>query len=99
MIIERQLLGGLIRLSHQLGEGGYSMMRIADRFLIICHDRGSYSSGWWFRICGHGLAVDYPVIPPLFSERYGYRKTLRIGRLRIERLRRRDMWTGRTTMP
>lgn len=36
----------------------------------------------WFRVFGFGLAcTNHRVNPPLFSERYGYRKRLHIGHL------------------
>ena len=41
--------------------------------------------GFWFRIRGYGLAVS--TMELLFSERMGYRKTLRIGRIKIKLLR------------
>lgn len=45
------------------------------------------SSGW-FRVFGYGLAWhNRNIHPPLFSERYGYRKVLRLGRWSIEQLK------------
>jgi hypothetical protein len=45
--------------------------------LFRCH---RWTGGWWFRILGYGLSVyDRRMNPPLFSERYGYRKVLRLG--------------------
>jgi hypothetical protein len=39
-----------------------------------------WTGGMWFRVLGYGLRVaDRRVNPPLFSERYGYRKVLRLG--------------------
>lgn len=39
---------------------------------------------FWFRICGYGLVVsDKTINPPLFSERNGLRRWLRIGRYGI----------------
>ena len=36
--------------------------------------------GWWFRVWGYGITVeDHGVYPPLFSERYGYRRGLHVG--------------------
>jgi len=47
-----------------------------------------YDGGFWFRVLGHGLSiVDKTKHRPLFSERHGYRKVLRIGRIGIEYLR------------
>jgi hypothetical protein len=46
----------------------------------------SHSSGFYFRLFGYGLSFDLN-LPRLFSERYGYRRVLRIGRLAIEWLR------------
>lgn len=40
---------------------------------------------FWFRIFGYGLVVT--TAPPLFSDRMGYTKSLRIGRLRIKGLK------------
>lgn len=42
--------------------------------------------GFYFRICGYGLSVDRS-LPLLFSERYGHRKVLRVGRWAIQILR------------
>ncbi len=47
-----------------------------------------YRGGCWFRIWGYGLSiVNKRKHPPLFSERYGYRKVLRFGRWGVEILR------------
>ena len=42
--------------------------------------------GFWARIFGYGIAIS--TLKPLFSERYGYTKILRIGRIKIKLLRR-----------
>ena len=35
---------------------------------------------WWFRIFGYGIHwKNINIYPPLFSERYGYSKKLKIG--------------------
>jgi len=48
----------------------------------------SYDGGMWVRIFGRGASVvDKHKHPPLFSERNGYRKVLRIGKWRVEYLR------------
>lgn len=40
--------------------------------------------GFWFRVLGYGLTVvQTSQYPPLFSERHGYRKFLRVGGFRI----------------
>lgn len=52
------------------------------RFTFLCID----PKGFFFRICDKGLSFSLDA-PVLFSERYGYRKVLRIGRLAIEVLR------------
>lgn len=46
----------------------------------------SHETGFYFRICGYGLSFDID-LPPLFSERYGLRRVLRIGKLAIQFLR------------
>lgn len=49
-----------------------------------------YDGGFWLRIGTHGrgFAVSDKVKhPPLFSERYGYRKVLRIGKWGFEILK------------
>lgn len=45
------------------------------------HDRGFY-----FRVFGYGMAVEVDM-PVLFSERYGHRRVLRIGRIAVQWLR------------
>jgi len=40
--------------------------------------------GFWFRICGYGLAVS--TMTPMFSERNGYRRTVRIFGVKLEAL-------------
>ena len=43
---------------------------------------------FWFRVFGWGLCVGLSKsYPPLFSERYGYIKVLRVFGLRIEALK------------
>jgi hypothetical protein len=47
-----------------------------------------YDGGIWFRVFGHGLSiVDKIKHPPLFSERNGYRKVFRIGKIGVKYLR------------
>jgi len=54
--------------------------------LIFTH--ATYPGGFWFRLFGRGLSVSDKIKnPPLFSERYGYRKILRFGKWGIEYLR------------
>jgi hypothetical protein len=43
----------------------------------------SHESGFYFRVFGYGLSIDSNRRVS-FSERYGYRKVLRIGRWAIE---------------
>ena len=44
-----------------------------------------YEGGFWFRLFGRGLSIsDHP---PMFSERYGYRKVVRIGKWGIKYLK------------
>ena len=47
---------------------------------------GMGSRGFYFRIRGYGLAVDN-ALPVLFSERYGHRRVLRIGRWALQLLK------------
>ncbi len=48
-----------------------------------------YDGGFWIRVFGRGFSiVDKVKHPPLFSERTGKRRVLRIGRFGIE-------WLGR----
>lgn len=42
--------------------------------------------GFWFRVRGYGLRVAYGTLP-LFSERYGYRRVLRVGPFAVEVLK------------
>lgn len=44
---------------------------------------------WWFRVFGYGLHFRWvgPDYVPLFSERNGYSKVLKLGRLWVKRLR------------
>lgn len=42
--------------------------------------------GFWFRIYGYGLVAS--TLKPIFSERHGHTKTLRIGGVKIQFLRR-----------
>ncbi|KKN72966.1 hypothetical protein LCGC14_0405200 [marine sediment metagenome] len=47
-----------------------------------------YDGGFWFRIFGKGLAiVNKKKNPPLFSERNGIRKVLRVGNYGVEFLK------------
>lgn len=48
-----------------------------------------YRWGFYFRIRGWGLAIQRD-LPILFSERYGYRSLLRIGRWAFTPLRRSE---------
>lgn len=50
----------------------------------------SHRAGFYFRICGYGLAFTKDQ-RPLFSERMGYRKVLRIGRWAIQWLKRSSL--------
>jgi len=44
----------------------------------------------WIRFLGRGVAIkDKIKHPPLFSERYGYKKVLRVGKWGVELLGRR----------
>jgi hypothetical protein len=55
---------------------------------VIWH---AYDGGLWMRIGarGRGFAVvDKSKHPPLFSERYGYRKAYRIGKWGLEMLKK-----------
>lgn len=45
----------------------------------------TWRTGFWFRIYGYGLVICND--PPLFSERYGHRKVLRVRGWKIELLR------------
>jgi len=48
-----------------------------------------YDGGFWIRVFGRGFSVvDKAKHPPLFSERIGKRRVLRIGRFGIEWLKR-----------
>lgn len=48
----------------------------------------SYDGGFWIRILGRGISIsNKEKHPPLFSERNGYRKVLRIGKWGIEWLK------------
>jgi hypothetical protein len=53
------------------------------RPLSICR----FTTGWWFRVFGYGLqcmiAAEHPL---LFSERYGYKKFLYVGKWKIATL-------------
>lgn len=44
---------------------------------------------WWFRVFGYGLHFRWvgPDYVPLFSERNGYSKVLKLGRLWVKGLR------------
>lgn len=49
-----------------------------------------YDGGFWFRITQYGWGfsvVDKLKNPPLFSERTGYKKVLRIGKFGIKLLK------------
>lgn len=41
--------------------------------------------GFWFRIFGYGIAVS--TLKPVFSERNGYTKIIKIGRVKIKLLK------------
>lgn len=47
--------------------------------------RQSGHFGFWFRVFGYGLCIS--TMEPNFSERNGYTKTLRIGRIKIKALK------------
>lgn len=56
---------------------------------MIGRDRGG-ARFWWFRICdGYGLHFRWvsPSYVPLFSERNGYTKVLKLGRLWVKVLK------------
>ena len=45
----------------------------------------SYNGGFWVRIMGRGLSVmDKKKYPPLFSERNGCKRIIRIGKWGVE---------------
>jgi len=46
---------------------------------ILTFDGDTSPGIWWFRIFGRGLSLHAPWNRPLFSERNGYRKMLRLG--------------------
>ena len=47
-----------------------------------------YDGGFWLRIAGAGISVvDKSKHPPLFSERNGYTKVLRVGKWGVEWLK------------
>ncbi len=47
-----------------------------------------YNGGLWFQMFGYGISVvNKKKHPPLFSEREGFRKVFRIGKLGIEFLK------------
>lgn len=54
----------------------------ATRHAFVC----IHPAGFYFRICGRGLSFDIDR-PKIFSERYGYKKILRVGRISIEVLK------------
>ena len=45
-----------------------------------------YKWGFWFRLFGYGLNVNNN--PPLFSQRNGYTKMIKIGKIKIILIRR-----------
>jgi hypothetical protein len=47
----------------------------------------THTSGFWFRIFGYGLAFDID-LPVLYSERHGFRRVSRFGRIAVEVLHR-----------
>jgi len=56
-----------------------------NRFFYFHQDDGVF----WFRLFGHGLSfVNRKKHKELFSQRYGYTKTLRIGGWSVQSLRR-----------
>jgi hypothetical protein len=61
----------------------WRVWRLGNAFAVCVWPRG-----FWFRLFGYGPHVKARAgHVPLFSERYGYRKALYIGPLRIEWLR------------
>lgn len=56
-------------------------LRLTRHTFLCVHLRGFY-----FRVFGRGLSLEVDR-PKLFSERNGFRKVLRIGRLSIEVLK------------
>lgn len=45
----------------------------------------AWRAGFWVRVCGYGVAVS--TSPPLFSERHGYRRCVRVFGVKFEVLR------------
>lgn len=46
-----------------------------------------YTWGFWYRVWGKGYNFSFnDKIPPLFSERYGYRKVYRFWKFKITKL-------------
>lgn len=43
---------------------------------LFCYHFGTY--GFWFRILGYGLSFRSPKMPILFSERNGYKKSVKL---------------------
>ena len=67
-------------------ENNYMGMQIKLSSIIA---RYSYPGGFWIRILGRGISiVDKSKHPPLFGERNGYRRVLRIGKWGIELFQR-----------
>lgn len=63
---------------------------IWQTWFVYCYVRQPMGIGedvmstiFWFRVCGKGLSFAYNK-QPLFSERHGYRKVLRIGKFSVE---------------
>jgi hypothetical protein len=54
-------------------------MRITDTFWH------KHKSGFYFRVRGYGVAIDTD-LPVSFSERNGYRKVWRVGRVAVQLL-------------
>lgn len=55
-------------------------MKLSQVFAWYCGERM-----FWVRFLGIGIAIiDKTKHPPLFSERYGYEKVLRVGKFGIE---------------
>lgn len=50
-----------------------------------------YDGGFWFRIFDFGICISNKIKnPPLFSERYGFFKVIRVGRYGFAFLKRKE---------
>ena len=56
------------------------------KFPVFCYHR--CKGLWWFRVFGYGLHYkNVRLHPPLFSERHGFRRKLKLGRFYFGGLR------------